>query len=358
MSATNRDESRDDIGTVRGAIDWQARYCDEAGAPIAARLVRALLQVMKTDTACARRLSGWAGRPLDDSLALRVLAGLHHLRLTGTAPRLEPVFAGFVSEQSDVDALVSEAVEQFDTLVLPWFDRPPQTNEAARSATIMAALMWLAQRAAPKFDLTEIGASAGINTMMGRFHFDLGGVKVGPSLSSIAIAPGWRGAAPPAGPVEIVGAKGCDLSPVNLADPAQALRLKAYVWPDATDRMLRLDKAIASVIRAAPDLVQMDAAPFVEQRLAEPQSDGVTRVLFHTIVWQYLSDHARGEIEAMMGDAGAQATAERPLAWVRLETNCQTFRHELEVRCWPGPENWITLAEAHPHGEWVEWLGD
>jgi hypothetical protein len=40
---------------------------------------------------------------------------------------------------------------------------------------------------------------------------------------------------------------------------------------------------------------------------------------------------------------------------VRLETNRATFRHELTVRYWPGGEESAMLAEAHPHGAWVEW---
>jgi hypothetical protein len=39
-----------------------------------------------------------------------------------------------------------------------------------------------------------------------------------------------------------------------------------------------------------------------------------------------------------------------------LETNRETFRHELVVRYWPGGAEPVKLAEAHPHGAWVEWL--
>ena len=51
-------------------------------------------------------------------------------------------------------------------------------------------------------------------------------------------------------------------------------------------------------------------------------------------------------------------TEDKPLAWIRLETNRKTFKHELSVRYWPGGgEDWALLAEAHPHGAWVEWRG-
>jgi hypothetical protein len=58
----------------------------------------------------------------------------------------------------------------------------------------------------------------------------------------------------------------------------------------------------------------------------------------------------------MLEEAGAKATADKPFAWIRLETNRVTFRHELTVKYWPGGGEWTRLAEAHPHGAWVEWL--
>jgi hypothetical protein len=170
------------------------------------------------------------------------------------------------------------------------------------------------------------------------------------------IVPEWRGP-PPAGEVEIVSIRGSDIAPVDLADPEQALRLKAYVWPDAPERMVRLDAAIELASRQRPNLVRQDAGEFVREMLGRPQLGGVTRVLYHSIMWQYLPQATRASIEAAMGAAGAEATPERPLAWIMLETNRETFAHELKVRFWPGGEEWIMLAEAHPHGAWVKWRG-
>jgi hypothetical protein len=121
--------------------------------------------------------------------------------------------------------------------------------------------------------------------------------------------------------------------------------------------MARLDVAIAMAERAAPDLVKMDAGAFVRQRLAAPQEPGVTRVLFHSIVWQYLPDATQQGITEAMESAGAAASADKPLAWIALETNRATFKHELRIRYWPEGGEAVKLAEAHPHGAWVEWLG-
>lgn len=343
---------------VREAIEWQARHAEQANAPRTARVIRAELAILDSETATGRRMANWHGLVLADAMPLRIAGGLHWLCLTGEDRRLEPVYAGLLTDQAAIDAIVVDMVTKYDARLMPWLDGPPQTNEAGRSASIMAGLLWLSQRVGPKFELNEIGASAGINTMMGRYRYDLGGVRAGPSLSRMKIAPEWRGSPPPAGKVEIVAARGCDRAPVDLADPQQALRLKAYVWPDATERMARLDVAIAMAERASPDLVGMDAGDFVRERLAAPQEAGVTRVLFHSIVWQYLPEATQRAITEAMAAAGAKATAERPLAWVALETNRETFKHELSVRYWPGGAEAVKLAEAHPHGAWVQWLGE
>lgn len=342
---------------VREAIEWQARHAEEARAPRTARVIRAELAILDTDTATGRRMANWQGLVLADAMPLRIAGGLHWLCLTGQDRRLEPVYSGLLTDQAAIDAIVVDMVAKYDARLMAWLDGPPQTNEAGRSASIMAGLLWLSLRLGPKFELNEIGASAGVNTMMGRYRYDLGGVTVGPSLSRMKIAPQWRGPPPPAGKVEIVAARGCDQSPVDLADPEQALRLKAYVWPDATERMARIDTAIAMAEHVPPELVKMDAGEFVRERLAQPQEEGVTRVLFHSIVWQYLPEPTQQAITASMEEAGEKATASRPLAWIALETNRETFKHELRIRYWPGGEGPVKLAEAHPHGAWVEWLG-
>ena len=343
---------------VREAIEWQARHAEEAAAPRTARVIRAELALLDGDTATGRRMANWHGLVLADAMPLRVAGGLHWLCLSGEDRRLEPVYAGLLTHQPAIDAIVADMAAKYDALLMTWLDGPPQTNEAGRSASLMAGLLWLSQRLGPRFELNEIGASAGVNTMMGRYFFDLGGVKVGPSLSRMTIAPEWRGPPPPQGPVEITAAHGCDQAPVDLTDPEQALRLKAYVWADATERMARLDIAIAMAERSAPELVRMDAGEFVRDVLGRPQEDGVARVLFHSIVWQYLPAATQQAITALMEEAGKAASADKPLAWIALETNRETFKHELSVRYWPGGDQPVKLAEAHPHGAWVEWLGE
>ena len=100
----------------------------------------------------------------------------------------------------------------------------------------------------------------------------------------------------------------------------------------------------------------MNAADFVERELARPQEPGTTRVLMHSIVWQYVPQDQQARISAAMEAAGARATAERPLAWIALEANRTLLNHGLTVRHWPGGDKETLLAAAHAHGAWLEWL--
>jgi hypothetical protein len=342
---------------VRDGIIEQAVHVAKNDAPATARICMAQLAVLDSDTACGARMRDWAGRVLEDALPLRFAGGLHWLHLAGLETRLRPVYAGDVSDQRLVDALVLAVLADHDAVLLPWFDSPPQTNEAGRSASFMAGLAWLSGRVGPRFELNELGASAGINTMMERYAYRLGGVAYGPQGSPMQIEPEWRGPPPPDAPVDIVCIQGCDQGPIDLSDPAAALRVKAYVWPENHERLARMDAAILLAGEKAPDVVAMDAADWVAERLAAPQEAGVTRVIHHSIVWQYIPAERRVAITSAIEAAGAAATAERPLAWMMLETNRATFRHELTVRYWPGDGDAVLLGEAQAHGAWVEWRG-
>ncbi|MEY4836958.1 MAG: hypothetical protein RLZZ475_817 [Pseudomonadota bacterium] len=346
------------------ALEWQARHAEENGAPATGRVIRALAGVRASNTATGQRIANWPGLTLKDAMPLRIAGGFHHLLLTGADARLAAVYSGAITDQAQVDALVLDLTHRFDARLLPWLDGPPQTNEAGRSASIMAGLLWLAQRVrAPRFELFEIGASAGVNTMIDRYFFRLGDTEVGPPQSPMRIVPDWRGASPPAPPADfaITGVKGCDIAPINLADPEAALRLKAYVWPDAGERMARIDAAIALAGAQPPDLVAADAGDFAAAMLARPAEPGTARVMFHSIMWQYLPAATQQRITALFEAAGAQATPDTPLGWIALETDPATFRHELRVRLWDGNAHHgeeQLLTHAHPHGAWVEWLAD
>ncbi|MEQ1539061.1 MAG: DUF2332 domain-containing protein [Sphingorhabdus sp.] len=347
-----------DDARVENGIRWQAEHCRRNNAPVTGRIVDAQVALMTSDTAVGRCIANWPGLPLEDAMPLRLAGGFHHLLLTGADARLEPVYRGEITDQAAVDAIVAAVTADHDDRLLQWFDSPPQTNEAGRSASFMAGLKWLSGRLGPRFELNELGASAGINTMMDRYHYDLGGVSAGPQASPMQIKPEWRGPPPPDHPVEIIAIKGCDQAPIDLSDPDAALRVKSYVWPENADRIVRMDAALQLAAEQAPDVVKADALDWVLERLAAPQENSVTRVIHHSIVWQYIPAVRRAAITKAIEAAGAKTTPDKPLAWMMLETNRDTFAHELTIRYWPGGETSVLLGQAQAHGAWVEWCTD
>ena len=356
-----------DIGATGGeavqtAFANQVAYCAAGGAPITARIVGAVAELLarREPGAVLDRIRQWQGAPLADALPLRIAGGIHALRLKGAEPQLAAIYTGEAG--TDDAAIVAAAIRAQEGELLPWLDGPPQTNEAGRSANFIAAMLWLADQGLPaKFQCLEIGSSAGINLMLARYHYNLAGVQVGPEPGAMRFEPEWTGNPPPAQAIEIVSTKGCDVAPVDLTDPAQALRLRAYIWPEHDVRFARMDAAIAEATKSPPDLVGLNAAEFIEAELAMPQAAGTTRALMHSIVWQYVPADQQARVTAAMAAAGAVATAKRPLAWIALEANRTVHLHELVVRRWPNAAGDPAgdpqlLARAHPHGATINWF--
>lgn len=337
--------------SVRSAFMAQAGFCDTMDAPLTGRVAAGLAEALDDTTVTGRRVLAWPGNPIEDALPLRLVGGLRALALCDAAPDLPALFEG----RGDPVPILAAALRDHDASLLPWLDGPPQTNEPGRSAALMLGLMLAARTFGQPLDVLEIGSSAGLNLLIGRYACDLGGTLVGPP-SPVTLRPEWRGAPPDPAPVKVASTRGVDIAPLDLTDPADADRLRAYVWADHPDRYARLDAAIAMFAADPPLLERGDAADWVEARLAEPQPADHTRVLMHSVVWQYLGPERQRRIAAALDAAGARATSDRPLAWVRLEPDRDLARHQVHATLWPGGET-HHLAMSHPHGRWIEPLG-
>jgi hypothetical protein len=340
---------------VREAFRNQAIYCESSGTPVTAAVLRGIEAALDRATETGRRTLDWPGDPRGsgDSVPLRLAGGFHALARAKADERLVRLYQG---DLDDADSIVRDVLQRFDAELAPWLDSPPQTNETGRAGPIMAGLLMLASEHSLPFKLIELGASAGLNQNLDRFGYRLGGTSAGDPRSPLQLAPIWQGGSPPAGEVRIVARRAVDQAPVPVSDPAQRERLAAYCWADQTERMQRLEAALALSAEHPPQVEQGDAAEFVERVLAEPQQDGVCRVVFHTIFWTYLPPDKQARIRDALARAGAMATPERPLAWLRYELNGQGGVAELRLQQWPGGAE-RHLATGHPHGSKVEWRG-
>lgn len=336
----------------RQAFLIQDHYCRAMDAPVYAAICVAIARDLTRDTVVGARVLDWPGEPTRDALPLRLIAGLHALVLAGRDADLDAMFAGTVAP--DFLAPVLERVlARHEAALLPWLDGPPQTNEPGRSAALMCCLLEIARRHGPRMELIEIGSSAGLNLLIGRYRCDLGGTIVGPADSPVTLRPDWTGAAPADVPIEIVSARGCDVAPMDAADPAVEARLAAYVWAEKPDRMARLRAACGMVREHGVALERADAADWVEARLAEPQEAGVTRVLMHSVVWQYLPHTVAARVRAAMMAAGARATADRPLGWAMMEPDRAIAHQVIRVMSWPGHAEPAVIGTAHAHAAWI-----
>lgn len=236
--------------------------------------------------------------------------------------------------------------------LLPWLDGPPQTNEVGRSAVLMSGLLVVADLFPQPVELLELGASAGLNLALDLYGYDLGGVKAGDPASPLQLAPEWEGPPPPDAPVIVARRRGVDLHPLDARRDGE--RLLAYVWPDQARRLAQLEAALAVAAGDPPEVEPGDAADWLEARLGERQEAGMTRVVLHSIAFQYFPEETKARIAAAMGEAGAAATVAAPLAWLRYEHD-EGERISLRLRAWPGGGDRL-LAYCHPHGSRVKWL--
>ena len=338
---------------VREAFREQARWCEQLGSPFTARLCNVLAGTLDLDGVIGARLVGRESDPMASALTLRLCGGLHALVRCGEAPELAALYppAPLPDEGALERALATTLAARAEALA-PWLDSAPQTNEVGRSGPLMSGLLVLADRFRLPMRLFELGASAGLNLQLDRYGYDLGGIVAGPDDAKVWLKPDWKGPAPPAAEVRIAGRGGVDLNPL---DPVGARdRLRAYVWPDQQQRFAQLQAALDIAAADPPQVETGDAADWLEEKLPVAPEPGICRVVLHTVAFQYFPERVQQRIKHRLIAAGAEATGEAPLAWLRLEKLAADEQFSLRLRTWPGEGR--LLAWSHPHGSWMEWL--
>ncbi|MGZ5418611.1 MAG: DUF2332 domain-containing protein [Nocardioides sp.] len=338
----------------------QGQACENLGSPMYAALLGRLaddIEQRRGQSVASQLLAGHEDDPGPSALALRLLGSVHRLVLERRAPELA-LFYPSVGGTWDLDggwAAFERLLASSPDDVREWLDRPPQTNEVGRAGALMGGLLSLGHRLPVR--LFEIGSSGGLNLLADRFGYvDSSGTPFGDSAAVVRLDGAWQGRPLRPWPdLEIVERVGSDVMPVDVATTEGRLTLTAYVWPDQTVRHERLRGALALAEQTPVEVRRQDAVSFAE---AIELREGTTTVLWHSVMWQYLTAEDQAAVTARVEALGAAATDDAPFAHLFLEPTRRTpdSPHDFLVVLteWPSGERGI-LGDSAGHGIPTVW---
>jgi hypothetical protein len=333
-------------------VDFQAVQCEVAGSPLYARLLRGIAARMAPGEPITSLIEEGASEdPFSTVVALRLMAAVHRIVLEGRAPELAASYpsAGGRADTLDDEELVATFLatvdDHLDELRVR-IHEGLQTNEVGRCAALVVGYAHVLRELQVPLRILEVGTSAGLNLRWDRFAYDTGSMVAGDPGSPVRFADVWSGRPLDLSmPFDVAERRGCDRNPLDPTDRDHELRLRSAVWPDQDQRRARLDGALALAAEVPVAVDQADAVEWVTEQLAEPRP-GVATVVTHSIVLQYLDPSARERFIAAVTAAGERATADAPLAWLRMEPGGE----QASTRCtlWPrGDDRLLTKSGYH-----------
>ena len=345
-------------GSLADRFREQADFCRTAGSPLTADLLTgAAADLADPGTPTAQLLGPLVSDPPGSVPALRFAGALHRLVLERRAPALAVHYPSVGGTPGDVWAAARTAVENHLEALHELVRRPVQTNEVGRSSALLGGLLHVAAEHGRPVRLLEVGASAGLNLSVDRYRHAVGRDTVlGDPASPVVLDDPWQGPLPPTDqPVELVERLGCDPEPLDPRSTEDRLTLTSYVWADQVRRFERLRGALQVAAAAAHLVRRQGAADFLEHELAPVE--GVSTVVWHSLVRQYLSAEERGRVGVLLQDAGHRATAQAPVAHLHLEpvpghAHPPTF--QVVLTSWPGGRRRV-LADCGAHGPPIVW---
>jgi hypothetical protein len=237
--------------------------------------------------------------------------------------------------------------------------RPPQTNEVGRSVALASGMLLIAEELGLPLRLREMGSSAALNSRLDTYWYEQAGAGWGRADSPVRFVDLWSGGVPPfSAGITIADRRGCDRDPIDATSRDGALTLLSYVWPEPAERFTRARDAIALAGEMPVVIDRADVADWLPQQLREPHP-GLALVVFHSVFWQYLPPETQEALRTAFAEAGSAATADAPLAWLRLEPNAEHYvPAELRLTVWNGetsaPEERL-LATTGFHGGPITW---
>lgn len=345
--------------SVIAAFRDQANYCRTLGSPFTGALLDLAAERLNAKASWTEAILNWPGDPRADALPLRLAGALHRAVLDGSDAKLAACYAAGEIAASDLDS----ALTRHAALLAQYLQSPPQTNDPQRSAVLLGGFLRLAQLwPGVPLQTCEIGASAGLNLSWDSYAYDFGGWQHGePQTAPLLLRCRWAGAQPPALRPRVVARAGCDVAPLDARNSTDRQRLLSYIWAGQPERLARVTLALDHAAACDIEIVRSAAADFLAARLQQrnAQKDKPSGfVLYHSIVWQYIARDEQQRITATMQQAGATATAQAPLAWLRFEPGQARDGADLTLTVWDGSSPQAReerLGAGDYHGRWMRW---
>ena len=233
--------------------------------------------------------------------------------------------------------------------------RLTQTNVVRRCTCLLPAFSIVCRETSLALALIDLGASAGLNLNFDRYAYSYKQdgreiLRWGSDGAQIKLEAELRGSGklpsvPPA--IPIASRDGIDLDPVDLANPDQLLWLRALIWPEHVERHQQLIDA-ATEFKDSDTRMHAGDATRVLPALTESVAREHALVVYSTIALHQFPWESRQRIANTL----AAASAERPVWQIALEGNDP----ELSItRYRNGAGETEKLADASPHGWWIEW---
>ena len=333
----------------------QAEWCARLGSPLYGLLCARAADDAEAGGPTAVVLEGHEHDRPASALALRLMGAVHRLVLAGEAPALAHYYPSAGGDADGADAwpafraLLEERREDLRVLI----ENGVQTNEVGRAAALAPGFLTVAHETGLPLRILEMGTSAGLNLRWDRFRYETAERAWGDAGSPVVLRDAWETPVPPfATSTTVVERAGCDPSPVDPTSDEGRLTLMSYVWPDQRERFALLRGAIEVARRVPADVERASAVDWLPRRLAAARP-GVATVVFHSIAIAYLERAAREQAVGAIAGAGARATRNAPVAWLRMEPGGE--QAEVRLTVWPGGDERL-VATTGFHGRGVRWL--
>ncbi|MEU3855303.1 DUF2332 domain-containing protein [Streptomyces sp. NPDC029554] len=301
--------SPDGIGKLRSMAAAM-----EPDLPASASVLKKLIEDFEGNGPVSRLI----GEHPDSShhfFGLRALAGVRLLVLRGRAPELAAHLNKLTSNHGNDSynevtwELSRRSILDNPAEMIEAMSRPIQQHQPGRAALLLRGLGMLK---APRIRILELGACAGLNLLLDKYRWFGGSWEWGDPDSPVRLS----AAGPAPGDFTIVDRAGCDLAPLDPADPDDVMILRSFIPPEREIDQMEQDDAIALASRTGLVIDKAHAIPWLTEKLArEDDHEDTLTVVWHSLFTQYLTVQEKSVIEEIL----TEASYRMPLARVAAE---------------------------------------